>query len=127
MAIFTDPLIILKDPQIRRYFLSVLQSTLSEDDKYERFIDFFELQSQVKSEMVNSYCAQLLVGDEEQFGKLASAAGQKIGIWKPDEILSQTHNSIMRALRRLKNSQHRDGGWGFQPEVSGACATAFAV
>jgi hypothetical protein len=128
MGVFTDPLLILKDPQIRRYFLSILQSTLSEDEKYERFINFFELQGQVKSEMLGRYGDQLSSVEVNQFDKIASAAGQRIGIWEPDKILQQTRASITRALLRLKHSQHhRDGGWGFDPEVSGAWATAFAV
>jgi hypothetical protein len=127
MSVFTDPLLILKDPQIRRYFLSILQSTLSEDDKYERFINFFELQGQVKTEMLGSYGDQLLSGEVNQVDKIASAAGQRIGIWNPEKILHQTRESITRALRRLKYSQHRDGGWGFLPEVSSPWGTAFAV
>lgn len=127
MAVFTNPLLILKDPQIRRYFLSILQSPLSEDDKYEKFIDFFELQSQVKTEMLNSYGDQVLSGEVKHFDQIASAAGQRMGIWDPEKILNQTRESITRALRRLKHSQHRDGGWGFQPEVSGPWGTAFAV
>ena len=127
MAVFTNPLLILKDPQIRKYFLSVLQSSLSEDDKYERFINFFELQGQVKTEMLGRYGDQLLSGEVDQLDKIASAASQRIGIWNPEKILQQTHESITRALLRLKHSQHRDGGWGFQPEMSSPWGTAFAV
>ena len=127
MAVFTNPLLILKDPQIRRYFLSILQSPLSEDDKYEKFIEFFELQSKVKTAMLNSYGDQVLSGEVKHLDQIASAAGQRIGVWDPEKILNQTHESITRALRRLDHSQHRDGGWGFQPEVSSPWGTAFAV
>ena len=127
MAFNTDPALILKDPEIRKYFLSILQSNLSEHDKYEQFINFFELESQVRSEMLSSYGEQLLTGNIDNIGEIASAAGQKIGIWKPDEVLLQTHDSIRRALQRLKNSQHRDGGWGFQVERSCVWGTAYAV
>ena len=127
MAFNTDPAIILKDPEIRKYFLSVLQSNLSEDDKYQQFITFFERQSLVRTELLNSYGDQLFGGNFNTIDEMASAAGQRIGIWKPVDILLQTHDSIRRALQRLKNSQHRDGGWGFQIEQSGVWGTAYAV
>lgn len=127
MAHSTNPLPILKDPEVRKYFVSILQSDLSGDQKYERLIDFFELEGQVKTEMLHSYGDQLLASDVDKIGEMASAAGQKIGIWKPDEILLQTHDSIRRALQRLKNSQHRDGGWGFQVELSSPWGTAYSV
>ena len=127
MALSTNPLLILKDPEIRKYFVSILQSNLSGEDKYARLIDFFELEGQVKTEMLNNFGNQLLSGNKNDLDKIASAAGQRIGIWEPDMILAQTRDSITRALRRVKRSQHSDGGWGFQPEVSGTWATAFAV
>lgn len=122
-----NPALILKDPEIKKYFLSILQSNLSDYDKYEQFINFFELESQVKSELLSAYGEQLLTIKTDKIEEIVSAASQTIGIWKPEEILRQTHSSIRRALQRLNNSQHRDGGWGFQVEVSHPWGTAYAV
>jgi len=122
-----NPALILKDPEIKKYFLSILQSKLSDNDKYEQFINFFELESQVKGELLSAYGEQLLTVKSEKIEEMVSAAGQTIGIWKPEAILRETQNSIRRALQRLKNSQHRDGGWGFEVEVSHPWGTAYAV
>jgi hypothetical protein len=127
LALPTNAGLILKDPEIRKYFLSILQSNLSNDEKYERFINFFELESQVKSELLSVYGTQLLNVDNNKIGEMVAAASQTIGIWKPDEVRQETHNSIRRALQRLKHSQHGDGGWGFEVEVSHPWATAYAV
>ncbi|HEV7396464.1 MAG TPA: prenyltransferase/squalene oxidase repeat-containing protein [Pyrinomonadaceae bacterium] len=127
MSLSTNPLLILKDPEIRKYFVSILESNLSGDEKYERLIDFFRLEQEVKTEMLNSYGDELNAGKIAPLDELASAAGQKLGIWKPDEILMQTHKSIVRALHRVKNTQYDDGGWRFEPEQQSAWGTAFAV
>ncbi len=122
-----NPAQTLKDPEIKKYFLSILQSNLSDEDKYKQFIDFFELESQVKSELLSAYGEQLLNVGSNDIGAIVSAASQTLGLWKPDEVLKQTHDSIRRALQRLKHCQHRDGGWGFEVEQSHPWATAYAV
>jgi hypothetical protein len=118
---------ILKDPEIKKYFLSILKSNLADEDKYKEFIEFFELESKVKSELLSAYGEQLLSTPNDKIAEVVSAATQTLGIWKPDRVRQDTYNSIRRALLRLQHCQHRDGGWGFEVEVSHPWATAYAV
>lgn len=127
MNICSNPVEMLKSPEVRRYFISILQSEfLSQDEKYNRFIEFFELGNRLQNQLLE-YGDKLLTDDEAQKNQILSAASKKIGIWHPDQILQETKDSLLRAIRRLKNSQHPDSGWGSQFEISDLWGTVFTV
>src|SRR5437868_4159838 len=91
------------------------------------FIKFFELESSLRNEVASSITVLLKQGeyDKDKVDKIVADAGQKIGVWKPTEIIQQTEDSIKRAICALKNEQRADGGWG--REESFSWQTAFAV
>ncbi len=122
----TNPSETLNDPEVRKYFLEILESNLSSQDKYDKFIRFFKLETEINNGML-SYGSKLLTDDKNKIDKILFDVVQKIGIWKPYKIIEQTKDSIKGAIRRLKNSQHRDGGWGFDIESSNFWGTAYAV
>ena len=127
MNLCSNPAEMLKDPEVRRYFINILQSKfLSQDEKYNKFIEFFELGNRLQSQLLE-YGDKLLTDDETQRNKILSAASQQIGIWHPEQILQETKDSLQRAIQRLKNSQHPDNGWGSQFEISDLWGTVFAV
>ncbi len=113
---------ILKDPEVRKYFLGILDSSASKEDKYEKFVAFFAQVEQLERRLV----VQTSRPGENIDATIAQAA-QEIGIWNPAKILQQTKNSLQRALQRIQNSQHRDGGWGYQVETSNIWGTAYAL
>jgi hypothetical protein len=126
MEMNTNPIQILKNEKVRKYFLGVFESNLTALDKYERVIDFFTSEEELKRELLN-YGSELRTGNPNEVKEIISKVGKKTGIWNPEEIQRQTRESIERAVQRLKVSQHRDGGWGFEVEKSGVWGTAFTV
>lgn len=126
MSTYSNPIDILNDPQVKVYFLGVLESNLSSEEKYQTFLAFFKRQGEIERELLSD-TGQLLSSQNVDLNRHLSQVGQKLGIWKPKEMLEDTANSIKRAIRRLRVSQHRDGGWGPMPEQSDFWGTAYAV
>jgi hypothetical protein len=65
--------------------------------------------------------------NKDDVDKVISQASQQMGSWKPQQRLDEVEDSIRRAVRRLKKSQHPDKGWGFKWQVSDFWGTAYAV
>ncbi|MGE5225103.1 MAG: prenyltransferase/squalene oxidase repeat-containing protein [Omnitrophica WOR_2 bacterium] len=121
-----DPAEILNDQEVKNFFLSILESDLTSVEKYQKFLDFFRKRNELKNQM-QGHVDQLLNADEESVAQIVSQASQEIGFWDPSTIKNQTADSIQRAIRRLKVSQHYDGGWGPKPQASDVWGTAFSV
>jgi hypothetical protein len=126
MTLLVDPATMLRDPEVTRFFLALLESDLTAEAKYARFIEFFESGDRIGRELLLQPVAPAEARDGELDRRLA-AAGESAGVWRPAEILRTTEDCLRRALHRLLASQHRDGGWGYQVEATSAWATAWAV
>ena len=127
MNLETDPVLMFQAPEVKTYFLEILSSDLSPGDKYEAFIEFLRLGRKVR-EHISLSERRLLEGKEPDVQRIVSSAAEAAGIWKPADLLVETGESIKRALRRLKASQHdNDHAWGQMPGQSAAWETAFAV
>jgi len=122
--IHDDVAAVLSDPEVHRYFLGVLSGDQSPAGKYDQFIKFFQLRDQIR-EKIDCQPVTIRNGNEAQ--RLISETCRILGIWSPETIVSETEDAIIRAVRRLNCSQHRDGGWGFKPEISDFWATAYAL
>ncbi|HEX4962861.1 MAG TPA: prenyltransferase/squalene oxidase repeat-containing protein [Thermoanaerobaculia bacterium] len=116
----------LSDPEVRKFFLGVLSSELPPEAKYDKFVEFFRLDSSLSRELV-SYARELQSQDETKIRQALATAAQGAGLWNPGQILSNTEDCLRRAVRRLRVSQHRDGGWGYQVEISSVWATVYAT
>lgn len=126
MEFITSNADILENDEVRRYFLTILESSLSSEEKYQQFIQFFKQSSELQ-EAILKYGLKLLNSNKEQKDAIIIEAAQDSGIWNLNEIVAQTEDTIVRAISRLKNSQHRDGGWGFKVEQSELWGTVYAV
>jgi hypothetical protein len=126
MSTYSNPLDILNDKQVRVYFLGILESNLTSEEKYQKFLAFFAQQEQIEREMLRR-TEQLLSNKGGDLNRILSQVGQEIGVWEPQKMLEETADSIKRAVRRLRVSQHRDGGWGPLPEQSNFWGTVYAV
>ena len=117
----------LRDPGVQNFFLGVLQSDVPSEEKYEKFVQFFELESILSRKIASR--SDELVGeeDEEKIQEILATAAEEVGVWEPRKILAETEDCLRRAVRRLLVSQHHDGGWGYQPEVSSIWATVYGV
>jgi hypothetical protein len=116
----------LRDPEVRRHFMAVLESDLSPADKYEKIASFFELVNQLTTEVAKTRVPDLK-GEKTDVNLAVSRAAEELGRWKPQEILKSTEDSLQRAVKRITNSQHRDGGWGYAIEISNTWGTAHAL
>jgi hypothetical protein len=116
----------LRDGQVKNYFLEVLRSDLSSEEKYERFVSYFEVLRQLK-EGVSSRAPEADFNDPNKLARAASEVAQEAGLWKPVEILEGTRGSLERAVHRIANCQHGDGGWGYQVEQSNVWGTAYGI
>jgi hypothetical protein len=128
MNINIEPAAVLSNSEVKRYFLEILRNQeLDEFQKYEMFIEFFKVESMLRSEVANTVSA--LGGSEQldpnEVDKIVSDAGQKIGVWKPTAVLEATEDSIRKAIVALMRDQREDGGWG--RIKSSAWETAFAL
>ncbi len=117
---------ILRDPEVKKFFLGLLQSRLDPEKTYSQFVKFFKLRAALSAELTES-AGPMLTGNRDQDDRALAAAAHQTGLWEPQEILDATIDSLTRAVRRLLNSQHRDGGWGYRPEVSSTWATVYAA
>ncbi len=96
----------LRDPQVKAYYIQLLESPLSAEEKYQKFLDFCARRG--------SACPLGLVAEPDPARDIAG-------------LLPRIRTSLTRALRRVQRSQHRDGGWGLQIEKSNFWHTAYAV
>lgn len=114
----------LRDPEVKNYFLGILRSRLPDEEKLEKFVEFFDLQGRLEEKMAG------LVGGPDRLERSVegvSAAAQQIGVWQPERILERTESSVRRGVGRILRCQHRDGGWGYEPETSNLWGTAHSV
>jgi hypothetical protein len=122
----TSPADRLSDPEVKKFFQGVLRSDLPAEAKYDKLVEFFRLDSSLSRELV-SYAHELESQDEGKIQQALATAAQGAGLWNPGQILSDTEDCLRRAVRRLRVSQHRDGGWGYEMEVSKVWATVYAT
>lgn len=114
-GLMSDPLEILTDPQVKSYLLGVLRSELTGEVKYERLLDLFRRERQIR-ERVSALILER-VGDSPLGnlpGDMAEAierAMQQLRIWDPSRIAAEIANSIKKALQWLRATQRNDGGW----------------
>ena len=126
-GLLTGPADRLRDSEVRKFFLGILGSSLPPEKKYDKFVEFFRLDSQLSWTLVNHAQGLGESRTPESMQQVLSTAAQDAGLWKPLEIQEETEDSLRRAIRRLRSSQHRDGGWGFAIEVSSIWATVYSV
>jgi hypothetical protein len=129
MYLINDPVKILEDPEVKKYFLKILdEADLQKEDKYNKFIEFFKLRGKIEKRVMNYSKRNVLSGENGEVSRVLSMACQEIGFWNPREILAETKEAIIRAIGHLKKSQHScDGGWGAYVERSGFWETAYTV
>jgi len=126
MAAFIDPIEVFNDPRVKAYFLGILDSNqYSSEEKYYKFLSFFEEEARIKSFILLSDANNKLMRNDEN--QVLSQISQELGFWKPQEILLQLRECINRAIRRLRDSQHNDGGWGRDFRISNCWGTTHAI
>lgn len=110
---------LLRDPQVKAYFLHLLESPLSDEVKYQKFID---------------YCIEQVSPAELAAAALSSSLSLPNGGKEParvkngadmEDLLQQVFHSIRHATCRMRRSQHRDGGWGPRIEQSSYWHTVY--
>ena len=99
---------LLSDPRVKAYFLHLVQTSLSAEEKYCRFVEYCSSQLAVTAELPSGFTAAELAGNLR-------------------EINTQLIDCLARAVGRMQRSQHMDGGWGPQVEQSAFWHTAYAV
>jgi hypothetical protein len=127
-----SPVDTLNDPQVKSYFLGILESSLAVEEKYQRFIDFFAKELAVRYKLLETLQRSVEPAGEtrdleEKLQRVADELSESMGVWKPERIISHLQVAIRRAIGRLRNSQHWDKGWGATPDHSESWGTAFAV
>lgn len=126
MPYLVEPAELLRDPEVERFFLTVLESDRTAEEKYARFIEFFESNARISRQLLEEASGGE-PGDPEEPDRLLAAAAERAGVWQPSEILQAVEESLSRAVARLHESRHEDGGWGYRIEESSVWATAWAV
>jgi hypothetical protein len=128
-----DAKAMLSQPEVRSYFLSILDSPLSREEKYQRFVDFFDMAARLcrgleRAEVpVVSADAKLT---PEQCVGIVTAAARKAELWKPEEALDTTQESIRRALSWMQTHHQRygEGGcWGYAGQARSIWGTCHAL
>jgi hypothetical protein len=108
----------LRDKLVKDYFLSVLASELDNEEKYQRFVDFFEREEEIRGEVLESYplkSSQQTPGQGKSLGTIVNEVSRKLKIWKPEHVLTQTINSVEQALEWMKRTQKPDGRFSNKP------------
>jgi len=121
MKSISDPSRILRDPEVQKYFLGVLDSGVPKEEKYDKFVSFFDQAEQLARQL----STQSRAG--ENIDLAIAEAAQQIGIWNPKQILQRTRDTLQRALQRIQRSQNHDGGWGYKIETSNVWGTTYAL
>jgi squalene cyclase len=127
-----SPVDTLNDQRVKSYFLGILGSNLTVDEKYQRFVDFFAKELVVRDKLLESLRGKLEEGGEareleEELARVSEKVSEAVGAWRPEYISRRMQDAIRRAVRRLRTSQHQDKGWGPTPENSQHWGTAYAV
>lgn len=125
-----DPATILTRPDVKQYFLSILDSTLSSNEKYNRFIDFFDVAERIRGKLMTAEFSfeetELVTGPEAGI-RAAAEAAHEADLWNPSEILDITRSSIQRALQSFGASKRPDGGWGYLQEPANVWGTCHVL
>ncbi len=130
MILYSNPIDVLSAPQVKAYFLGILESDLSSEDKYQKLLDYLKNYMERKDQMLSRASQMLMAGQadiSEIRNMILSQVGTETGDWNLQEIVLQTETSIKSAVRRLRDSQQPDGGWGFAFQQSDCWATVHAV
>lgn len=107
MDITSTPIELLRDAQVKTYFLNLLDLSMSSEEKYQKFIEF---------------CSQHSDHLPQEAG--AGGAPDKFNL---EAMLPDLSGAVTRVAGRMRRSQHKDGGWGPQLEQSNFWHTGFAV
>lgn len=116
----------LRDPEVEKFFLGILQSDLAAEEKYQKFVRFFELDASLSREIVSRARELAVDVDSTKLQEVLATTAEQVGVWKPQQILQETEYSLRAAVRWLQVNQHPDGGWGVQP-MSMVWATVHGV
>jgi hypothetical protein len=103
---------LLRDPRVKAYFLRLIESPISAEEKYQKLLAF---------------AAGLNL--DAAAAPIPSEAAQQQTFADADllDLLPRTAESIRLAVGRLQVSQHQDGGWGFRIGQSDLWGTAYAL
>ena len=126
MTTLGDPVELLMDQQARSYFLGILESNLTNEQKYEKFISFFGTVGKIRDGLL-AQASQIMSDNEKDVSQTISQISEHMGDWKPQQRLDEVEDSIRRAVRRMSKSQHPDKGWGFNWQVSDFWDTSHVV
>jgi hypothetical protein len=110
-----DPVETLTDPQVKSYLLGILRSELAADVKYQRLLDLFRRERQIR-ERVSAFImerveAGTLGNLQGSMGEVIETAMRQLRIWDPGRIEGEVAGSIRKALQWLRTAQRNDGGW----------------
>jgi hypothetical protein len=131
---YSNPVEALQNPEVRKYFVALFRSDISPEEKYDTVIRFFALEIDLEKQLLTRE-PDRESGRQRMISEAAVAAAQDAKVSQPELILEQTEEGLLqqtaeglrRALDRVGRSQHRDGGWGYRPELSHPWATAWTV
>jgi hypothetical protein len=122
-----DPVEILESPQVRSYLVGILSSDLPPEGKYQRFIDLFARERQIR-DRVAARLGGMDSGSPAEFDKVLGAVMQELRLWEPERISAEVAQSLERALRWLARVQNPDGGWTILGETQSVFwETAFST
>ena len=105
---------LLRDPQVKAYFLHLLECPLSDEMKYQKFMEY--CMQQVSP-------AVLAAASNDSFSSRSAGADTV----RMDELLPRIVDCIRHAVLRMQRSQHQDGGWGLQIEQSNFWHTVYVL
>ena len=123
-----NPSNILRNAEVKKYFLGLLGSNLSNEEKYDKIISYFDFVTEWK-DRASSGILSTDFRDSGSVARAVSAVAHKAApeLWDPAKFLKETKNSVVRAVQRICNSQHLDGGWGYAVERSSVWGTVHGV
>jgi hypothetical protein len=126
MRAYPDPIETLHDPEVKKYFLALLNSAVPAEEKYQAFIRFFEIESDLASQL-QAHALASGSGGQKTMDEAVAEAAKNVQAWQPELILEKTRDSLERAFRRIERSQRHDGGWDYEEQPGHPWATAWTV
>ena len=117
----------LRDERVRNCFLGIFRSDLSSEEKYQKLISYFELLRDLNKSASEYVAPEVLSAPPTGAQTRSVEALEAAPLWRPEETLQRTAENLQRAVQRIVNSQHYDGGWGYEVERSNVWGTAYGL